>query len=204
MLKVALTGGIGSGKSTVCSLFRKTGAAIIDADIISRRLVKPGKPALKQIIEAFNEECITDKEGELNRKALRRLIFNDPVKKKLLEDILHKPIYAEIEKEYQALQVSYCIISVPLLIETNAASRFERVLVVDAPAKLQIQRIVGRDSMTAQEAIKIINLQAKREQRNAVADEVIINDRGLDYLSDQVKQLHGFYTEIAENKLNHV
>jgi len=201
MLKVALSGGIGSGKSAVCSLFQKVNVAVIDADRIAHQLVEPGMPELQRVIELFDGETIIDNSGRLNRKKLRQLIFDHSDKRKLLENILHQPVYARIDKQCRALTGAYCIISIPLLIETKAMRRFDRVLIVDAPIELRVRRIIERDASTKREVMKIIDAQATRAQRNAVADDVIINDLDLSALNEQVKKLDKLYRVLAEDKL---
>lgn len=199
MLRVALTGGIGCGKSTVCRLFTDWGAPIIDADVIARQLVEPGQAALQTIVDYFGRD-ILDEQGGLQRAALRARIFVHPEDKQVLESILHPLIYAEIEARVAVLQASYALIAVPLLVETGQISAFDRLLLVDCPESLQKQRVMSRDDVDEAQASAIIASQASREARLAVAHDVIDNSQALDHLAEQVKKLHNFYLFLATTR----
>ncbi|MEM7027059.1 MAG: dephospho-CoA kinase, partial [Pseudomonadota bacterium] len=158
-MTIALTGGIGSGKSTVACLFKQLGTEIIDTDVIARQIVEPDKPAFNKIIQQFGKSVICD-DGKLDRKKLSDFIFNDLSKKHELEEILHPLIFSEIYSIVQALDCLYCIVVIPLLIETGKSNEFDRILVIDVSTETQISRTVARDNITADMVNIIINNQA--------------------------------------------
>ena len=192
MLKVGLTGGIGSGKTTVAKFFAELGAPQIDADIIAHDLVNPGKPALKELIQRFGDEIIAN-DGTLDRKALREIVFSDSKKKQQLESLLHPLVYQEIQRQTDQLQNDYVIISIPLLIETNMQHSVDRILVVDCPVEIQLARVAQRDHLTGAAIQSIIDKQCQRTQRLAEADDVIDSNCSLQRLAQQVKKLHNSY-----------
>ncbi|QPK62968.1 dephospho-CoA kinase [Methylomonas sp. LL1] len=196
MLKIGLTGGIGSGKSCVCGLFAELGAPIIDADLVARQLVAPGQPALTRITEAFGDAVI-NLDGSLNRAELRRRVFSEPRDKKRLDAIMHPLIYHEMQAEVARLRADYCIMAIPLLVETQHAYRVDRVLVVDCTLQTQVQRVVARDHVGLAQAEAIIANQATRQQRLALADDIIDNSTTVEYLAEQVKSLHNSYLLLA-------
>ena len=196
MLRVGLTGGIGSGKSTVCNLFAELGTPIVDADVIARQLVVPGQPALTQLADAFGETII-EQDGSLNRTLLRQLAFTDPLNKQKLDAIMHPMIYAEIEAQIAHLQTVYCIMAIPLLLETKKKHAVDRVLVVDCPLSLQLQRVMARDNVSTEQAEAIIALQTDRGTRLAAANDVIDNSASQADLAEQVKRLHNSYLLLA-------
>ncbi|MGB1801061.1 MAG: dephospho-CoA kinase [Gammaproteobacteria bacterium] len=199
VLRVALTGGIGSGKTTVANQFEKLGTPIIDSDIIARNVVTPGQPCLKKIIHTFDNELLT-KQGELNREKLRNIIFNDSKAKEKLEQILHPAIYEEIEKQIAEINYPYCLIVIPLLIETNAMDRFDRILVVDTAEKVQIQRAQQRDNTSEENIERIIKSQVNRQQRLKYADDIIENNLSIEGLNSSVKILHEKYINLSSYK----
>ena len=192
MLKIGLTGGIGSGKSTVAKLFAELGSPQIDADQIAHELVDPGKATLLTLEKAFGKEIITAS-GALDRKKLKGLIFSNPEKKKQLESIMHPLIYAEIQKKIDHLKNKYVIISIPLLLETKMTDFVDRVLVVDCPVALQISRVKTRDTLDSAFIEEIIFTQVTREQRLSAADDIIDNTYSTQQLAAQVKKLHNSY-----------
>lgn len=196
MLKIGLTGGIGSGKSTVARLFEHRGVPVIDADRIARELVEPGRPALQAIREIFGPEVI-DPDGRLDRAKLRSKVFSDPEAKLALETLLHPQIFAEMARRAELCQTPYCILAIPLLVETGAWDRVDRVLVVDCPKALQIERIKRRDRLPEDLILKILASQAPRKERLEVADEVIDNAGDLNDLERQVEELHRFYLRLS-------
>ncbi len=198
MLKIGLTGGIGSGKTTVANLFQKRGTPIIDADKISHALVEPGMPGLNQIAASFGNK-ILDSNGRLNRPKMRELIYSSPDKKKLLESILHPLVYEAIDKEVCKQNTTYCILSVPLLIETEQCHRVDRVLVVDIPIKMQYARVKARDGLMEEEIERIVSAQASRDKKLAKADDVISNSSDISSLDKQVEKLHNFYLDFSDN-----
>ncbi len=195
-LTIAMTGGIGSGKTTVAKLFSRKGVPVIDSDLIAREVVEPGKPAWHSIIEEFGKETL-NADQTLDRKKLARLVFNEPAKKRLLELILHPRIYEEIDSRTKQQDFPYCIIVIPLLLETDAASKFDRVLVVDVPEELQTQRTLDRDNCTKDLVERIMATQVSRPVRLAAADDVINNDVTIEQLQDLVDELHERYLGLA-------
>ena len=196
MLKIGLTGGIGSGKSTVCRLFAELGTPIIDADIIARQLVEPNSPALKKLMAQFGKN-ILNPDQSLNRVYLRDLVFSDKPKKNQLDQIMHPLIYDEIEKQVQALNSPYCIIAIPLLLETQQMQRVDRIAVVDCNPDTQLLRVVSRDHLKPEQALSIIASQMPRQQRLSFADDVIDNSCSPAHLAEQVKRLHNSYNLLA-------
>jgi dephospho-CoA kinase len=192
LLRVALTGGIASGKSTIATKFQGLGAPIIDSDVISRNIVEPDKPCFKAIINEFGSGLLTC-EGSIDREKLRNIIFDSKEAKKKLEDILHPAIYQEIENQVSQITYPYCLIVIPLLIETQAMNRFDRILVVDTTENLQIKRAKNRDASSIQILEKIIASQAKREQRLKYADDIIDNNVKIEDLNEAVLNLHKKY-----------
>lgn len=196
MLKIGLTGGIGSGKSTVCKLFAELGVPIVDADVIARQVVQPGQPALRKLAETFGQD-ILDVGGALHRAELRRRVFADARLKQQLDAIMHPLIYAEIDRAVQHLRSPYGIIAIPLLLETGKRYAVDRVLVVDCPVETQLQRVLNRDQISREQAEAIIATQASRQQRLAAADDVIDNSATPASLAEQVKSLHNSYLFLA-------
>ena len=198
MLVVALTGGIGSGKTTVSQLFEALGAPIVDTDIIARQLVAPGESTLNEIARQFGE-TILNPDGTLNRAQLRQTIFQNPDKKRLLESILHPLIRAEMMHQIAALTSPYCIVVIPLLVESGQMEFADRILVVDTTEAAQLARVSQRDNQTENEIAAIVASQASRDARLAVANDVIHNNSTLDELKQQVATLHQKYLTISNN-----
>lgn len=198
MLRVGLTGGIGSGKTTVAALFRELGVTVIDADDISRELTAPGGAALPSILEAFGLP-VFHPDGTLNRVALRERIFADPEERRKLERILHPMIYAGLEERGRRATPPYAVFCVPLLLETAQRGWVDRVLVIDAPPEAQKERIRRRDGMDNELIGKILASQLPRETRLEQADEVISNGKGRDDLARQVARTHQHYLELARS-----
>jgi len=197
-VRIGLTGGIGSGKTTVTDLFTGLGVPVIDADVISRAVVMIDQPAYQAIVREFGPD-ILDENRELRRDTLRRLIFNDDELKTKLESIIHPLIRDEIKYMVAAVEYPYCIISIALLYESGRQDSVQRVLVVDAPEDLQIQRASNRDGVEADDIKLIIKAQISREKRLQMADDIIKNNRDLQFLQDQVTILHEQYLEMAGN-----
>ncbi len=198
MLTIALTGGIGSGKTQVSDYFARLGVPVIDTDVIARELVTPGQPALDEIVATFGDDIITP-QARLDRPALRQRIFNQPHERQQLENILHPRIRDEVKKRLHALSSPWCIIVIPLLIETGTADYIQRVLLVDAPAELQISRTIMRDNTSPSDVEKIIASQASRQSRLDAADDLIINDASLEQLQQQVEKMYRFYNQLSSS-----
>ncbi len=196
MLKIGLTGGIGSGKSAVSELFKRYAIPIIDADFIAHQLTKIGQPALDAIQQAFGED-VFEPNGKLNRARLRDIIFADTQKKQQLEAILHPLIYAAMQEHIDQLNTAYCIVSVPLLIENKKTDFVDRVLIVDCPETLQIARVKARDKLSEAQIQAIMAHQVSRTERLAHADDVIDNSKQARQLAEQVKKLHTLYLQLS-------
>ena len=195
-LRVGLTGGIASGKSTVADLFAGLGVTIIDTDVIARELVMPGQPALDQVREAFGD-AVFNADGTLDRAALRALIFADDRARQELEAILHPRIQQATLKQTQLAGGDYQIIVVPLLAESPLKSYVDRILVVDCGEDTQIRRLLARDAETEAQARRVLAAQSNREERLAIADDVIDNDGDLADTGNQVAALHEIYRSLA-------
>ncbi len=196
MITVALTGGIGCGKSTVCNLFAEYNIPVIDTDMIARELVKPGQPALDEIISYFGTDILCS-DSSLNRKKLAKEVFSHPKSKQYLESILHPKIRLTVSAQLKQLNSCYVIIAIPLLIETEQHKHYDRVLVVDCDEQRQIKRTLARDNRSLNEVQSIIRSQTSRNQRLAIADEVIDNSDDLNALKKQIKQLHLKYLQLC-------
>jgi dephospho-CoA kinase len=196
MLKVGLTGGIGCGKTTVARLFAKYGTPVIDADEIAHQLVAIGQPALAIITQEFGES-ILNPDGSLNRNNLREQVFSNSEKKQKLESILHPLVYKAIQSEIGKLDANYCIICIPLLLETGMGHFVDRILVVDCPVKTQIARVKNRDNLSLERIQSIIDSQVSRAFRKSKADDIIDNSKTDYRLAEQVKKLHNLYLSLS-------
>lgn len=196
MLRVGLTGGIGSGKSTVAMLFVRHGVPIIDTDEIARMLTAPGEPAHREIISAFGREAL-DSTGGIDRARLRQIIFSNPPERRRLEAILHPRIHAEVVARTGALRAAYCLVVVPLLIEAGFTDLVNRVLVVDADESLRLMRAKARSGLGEVEIRNIMASQLDRQGRLQKADDVITNNSDIAHLEREVARLHGTYLALA-------
>ena len=194
--RVALTGGIASGKSTVADLFAARGVPVIDTDVIAREVVEPGQPALAQVVAEFGSGVL-GADGRLERRRMRERIFSDKAARQRLEAILHPAIRAEMARQSLAAGGPYQVLVIPLLTEGGRRDHVDRVLLVDVPEELQVQRLMWRDGVTHDQARASLNAQATRAQRLAMADDVIRNTGRVDDLREQVAVLHGKYVEMA-------
>jgi dephospho-CoA kinase len=196
-LVVGLTGGIASGKSTVAERFAQLGVPVIDADIVAREVAGPGKPGLAAIVAKFGSKVLNSA-GELDRAVLRERIFKNPEERRVLEQILHPLIRDAMNAQAAAIAAPYLIMAIPLLVEGGAAhERAHRVLVVDVPEALQIERLLVRDGATQEQARAILASQAQRADRLAVADDVVSNTGTVADLRRAVDQLHTQYLQRA-------
>lgn len=195
MLLIGLTGGIASGKSFVSECFETHGAPIIDADQLSREVVEPGGAGLVALASHFTD-AIIHTDGSLNRKALRDIIFANPQEREFLDQTLH-PMIRELSEsriaEARKLAYPYLVYAVPLLVETTQQERFDRIVVVDVPETLQIQRLKMRDGSTSWEAQSILDAQATRQERLDVADDVVDNSLSKEETQARVRALHDSY-----------
>jgi dephospho-CoA kinase len=198
MLIVGITGGIGSGKTAVTDEFERLGISVVDADVAARTIVEKGKPALEQIAQHFGSDILLDNE-ELNRAALRKLIFDQPNERKWLEQLTHPLIRNEIIQGLQSAKSPYVILASPLLIESGQYHLVKRTLVVDVPESLQIERTCKRDNNDAQQVQAIINAQLPREKRLKHADDIICNNKDLAYLHAEVAKYHQQYLELTQS-----
>ena len=198
--RVALTGGIASGKSTVADLFAARGAVLIDTDVIAREVVEPGQPALQAVVAAFGRGVLGPDE-RLDRRRLRETIFTDPSARRTLESILHPAIRAEMEQQSARAArlhpAAYQVLVIPLFAEGGRRDHVDRVLVVDAPESVQIERLMSRDHVTEAQARASLQAQASREARLAAADDVVQNTGRREDLEPQVEALHVRYLALA-------
>ena len=195
-LLIGLTGGIASGKSTVAQRFVDLGVPVIDADAAAREVVAPGKPGLQQVIDRFGSRVVAEN-GELDRRALREIVFNDPEARRDLEAILHPLIRAEMDRSAAAAVGPYIVMAIPLLIEGGSRDRVDRILVVDVDEAVQLQRVMARDHCSAEQAQAILASQAPRSARLAAADDVLPNGGTVTELRQAVDRLHQQYLRQA-------
>lgn len=195
MLRVGLTGGIGSGKTAVSDHFAELGAPVIDTDVLAREVVEPGEPALEQLVDAFGRDILLD-DGSLNRERLRATVFDDPEARRRVEAIVHPAIRQRLREQLKSLERQaepYCIIVVPLLVETDFQEMVDRVLVVEAPRERRIGWVMARSDMRRDEVEAIMESQASDEERASLAHDIIYNDGSLDDLKEKVDRLHAKY-----------
>lgn len=199
MFIVGLTGGIASGKSTVARLFQSLGASLIDADEVAREVVMPGQPTLGRLVAVFGEE-ILDAQGQLNRQRLRQIAFGDPTLRRRLDAIMHPAIGLRMQEHLRQAQGPYVILMVPLLVETGQHRLVNRVLVVDVPEEVQIERLMARDGVSRDQARQALAAQTNRAQRLAAADDVLDNTATPEDLIEPVRRLHRTYLQMAEKR----
>ena len=196
-LVVGLSGGIGSGKTTVSNLFAELGVDIIDADVIARQVVEPGTPALGEIVNKLGPRILSNDAG-LQRSKLRELIFQQPDLKNWLNKLLHPVIRQQMQQEIEEASSAYCIISVPLLFENKLHTIVDRVLMVDVSEQRQMARTIGRDGVDELQVKAIMASQASRTERLSIADDVIDNNGDQVALVKQVRRLHSEYLQQAK------
>lgn len=199
MFTVALTGGIASGKSEVERRFAARGVEIIDADLVAREVIAIGTPALQEIVAAFGSRAI-GADGALDRRAMRERVFGDADARKRLEKIIHPLVRQTLQERATAVCSAYGMLVIPLFVESGEYHWVDRVLVVDVPRSVQLERLLERDGITPELAESMLDAQATREQRLAIADDVIDNSAELASLDDKVENLHQSYLSLASNK----
>jgi dephospho-CoA kinase len=195
-LRIGLTGGIASGKSTIAQRFAELGIPVIDADVAARDAVAPGATGLAQVIKRFGSGVVAAN-GELDRRALRQLIFHDPTSRQALEAILHPLIRAAMENSAERAVGPYVVMAIPLLVESGARGRVDRILVVDVDEAVQLQRVQARDGASLDQARAILASQASRAARLAAADDVLLNSGTVTDLRQAVDRLHESYLRLA-------
>lgn len=193
---VGLTGGVASGKSAAAREFESLGAPVIDTDALSREAVMPGAPAMAEIREAFGPEVLSA-DGSLDRQAMRRRVFGDEAARRSLEAILHPRIAELLDARLAALDQPWCVVAIPLLVEAGWVDRVDRVLVIDVPRETQITRLATRDGIGEDDAQRMIDAQAAREDRLAIAHDVVDNTGDLDDLATLIRQLFLAYGALA-------
>ncbi|APJ17049.1 dephospho-CoA kinase [Aeromonas hydrophila] len=200
MYVVAITGGIGSGKTTVANQFAELGIEVVDADVIAREVVEPGTPALAAIAAHFGSEVITP-DGQLNRRQLRERVFSDPDAKGWLNALLHPLIRTEMQRQCAAARSPYCLLVVPLLVENRLTALANRVLVIDVDEATQIERTCRRDGVSREQAQAILAAQAGRAERLAAADDVLDNQNGTpEAIKSRILALHETYLAFASQQ----
>ena len=198
-LRIGLTGGIASGKSTVAEMFSELGIPIIDTDVIARQVVMPGQPALEELRERFGQSVI-DTDGNLDRAAMRKIVFADEEARRELEAILHPRIGAETRRQSESADGPYQLIVVPLLAQSALLDFVDRVLVVDCDEELQVQRLLVRDAETIDQAQRMLAAQSSRSERLSIADDVIDNSGDLRSTRTAVTQLDRMYRRLARRQ----
>lgn len=196
---VGLTGGIGSGKTAASDYFASLGIDVIDADVIAREVVAPGTPCLEAITRHFGGRVI-DADGQLNRRALRDIVFNDSTQKEWLNALLHPAIRKSILAQLAAARSDYVVLVAPLLLENQLDTHCHRVLVIDAPENLQVKRTTRRDASTPEHVKAIMASQLSRQQRLDGADDVAVNDGDLNHLHQQLQRLDQQYRQLARQQ----
>ena len=200
MYVVAITGGIGSGKTTIANQFAALGIEVVDADLIAREVVAPGTPALAAIVNHFGAEMLTE-QGLLDRRALRERIFSDPAAKSWLNALLHPIIRSEMLRQCAAVSSPYCLLVVPLLVENRLTELADRVLVIDVDEATQIERTCRRDGVSREQAQAILASQANRSERLAMADDVLDNQSGTtETIRARILALHETYLAFASQQ----
>ena len=199
VLTIALTGGIGSGKTSIASIFKSLGVPIIDSDTISKEIILPGKPCFKDIVNEFGEEILTNK-GTIDRYKLRDIIFNNDKARIKLENITHPIIFKNIDIQTSLINYPYCLVIVPLLIETKSVKYFDKVLLVDTFKNIQFERVSKRDSMSPTLLKRIIKIQATRSERLKYADDIIENNNEIGNLNEHINILHKKYLTLSKEK----
>ncbi|MBI1731783.1 MAG: dephospho-CoA kinase [Gammaproteobacteria bacterium] len=198
-MTVALTGGIGSGKSMISGLFAALGVPVVDADEISRRVSQPGGIAYPAMAALLGPDAVAG-DGSIRRDRARRRVFQDDALRRKLEEIVHPLVREEITRSVATIDHPYCIVSIPLLVESGDSGLFDRVLVVDGPEAMQVSRTMERDGVAADDVRQIQARQADRDIRIAAADDIIDNGGSIDALRRRVQELHAMYLRLAARR----
>ena len=193
---VGLTGGIGSGKSAAANFFQNEGITVIDADGLSKEVIEEGTPGFANVVDYFGSKIINS-DGSINRAHLRKEVFDDDNKKKLLESIIHPLVRDLMVKKIAASKSPYSIIMVPLIFETNSMSNYNRILVIDCDPKLQLERAMLRDNNSKEQIQKIMDSQCSREERISIANDIIPNNDSLENLKIRSIAMHKFYLGLS-------
>ena len=196
-LHIALSGGIASGKTYVSNKFRSLGVDIVDTDIIAHEIVLPGRSALEEITDNFGKSVL-QKDGALNRKLMRKIIFEDSKKRLILESILHPKIQNVVKNKISSLNGPYQIIVVPLLTKSPILKQVNRILIIDCDEKKQLKRLIKRDGISTKLASQIMLSQSDRNERLSIADDIILNDDDFDILDTQIINLHRYYLDLSK------
>jgi dephospho-CoA kinase len=196
-LHIALSGGIASGKTYVSNKFSSLGVDIIDTDIIAHEIVLPGRSALEEITDNFGKSVL-QKDGALNRKLMRKIVFEDSKKRLILESILHPKIQNEVKNKISSLNGPYQIIVVPLLTKSPILKQVNRILIIDCDEKKQLKRLIKRDGISTKLASQIMSSQSDRKERLSIADDIILNDDDFDSLDTQIIYLHRCYLDLSK------
>lgn len=199
MLVIGLTGGIGSGKSLACDIFKQLGVPVIDADVIAKQMTEQGTHAFHQIHKHFGHRVV--QENKLDRRQLRNIIFSAPNERLWLENLLHPIIEQEIIKQMSVLHAPYCILAVPLLLEVTPYSFIDRILVIDADEKTQVKRVIERDNVSEVIVHSMMGVQINRSDRLSQADDIIDNNSDVTSLVNQVTALHQQYLKLSSHYL---
>ena len=194
---IGLTGGIGSGKSAAANFFQNEGVTVIDADDLAREAIEINTPGYKSIVDYFGSRII-DANGLIDRASLRKEVFDDDEKKKVLESIIHPLVRDLMTERITTAQSSYSIVMVPLIFETNSMSNYNRILVIDCDPSLQLERATARDNNSKDQIQKIIDTQCSREERLSIANDVIPNNDSLNDLKTRSLIMHKFYLDLIQ------
>ena len=193
---IGLTGGIGSGKTAASDYLASKGIRVVDADQVARQVVEPGQPALAAIRDHFGDQVILP-DGQLDRRALREIVFSDPQARRQLEAITHPAIGAEILRQLQAADSPYVLLVSPLLLETTQHQMASRILLIDVPEALQLARTSARDEVPESQVRNIIAAQMSRQDKRSRADDIVVNDDSLEQLHEKLDALHQQYLALA-------
>lgn len=201
MLIVGLTGGIASGKSTASKFFHNLRVPVFDADVIVHDLIQPGNDTYAEVVKEFGPE-IVQSDGTIDKAKLRTIIFSSQKHRRQLESIIHPKVRKRLKKNIAQTDTAYCIVCIPLLVETHQQDLVQRILVIDTPKEIQIERLKKRDTISSEQANNILAAQASRDERLAAANDVIMNNAGIENFYAQLNNMHENYLALAKNSNN--